>query len=170
MLSSFLHCFPASVCHWDFEGSLVENNLADSSNRRKSFVEHWPNDFWLIRCDVLGYVITIDVLPDDVLLMIFDFYLVRYQDPDFSELYFKLHHVKRKIESWQSLVHVCRRWRGLVFGSPRRLNLQLCYIPGTSAKKSVWPALPLLVLGSYSNTMYNISQKNPNRRMARITM
>ena len=30
-----------------------------------------------------------------------------------------------KIESWQSLVHVCRRRRGIVFRSPRRLN-QLC--------------------------------------------
>ena len=54
--------------------------------------------------------------------------------------------IKRKIESWQSLVHVCRRWRGLVFGSPRRLSLQLFYIPGTSAKLSldIWLALPLL--------------------------
>ena len=40
---------------------------------------------------------------------------------------------------------MCRRWRGLVFASPRRLNLRLC----TSARLSlnVWPALPLLIRG-----------------------
>ena len=55
----------------------------------------------------------------------------------------------RRIESWQSLVHVCRRWRGLVFESPRRLNLQLYCTPGASASQSldVWPALPLLING-----------------------
>ncbi len=54
---------------------------------------------------------------------------------------------KREIESWQSLAHVCRRWRSLVFGSPRRLNLQLYCTTGTSARKTldIWPALPLLI-------------------------
>jgi hypothetical protein len=32
---------------------------------------------------------------------------------------------KEDVEVWQVLVHVCRRWRSIVFGSPRRLNLQL---------------------------------------------
>ena len=56
---------------------------------------------------------------------------------------------KRKVHSWQSLVHVCRWWRGLVFASPRRMNLQLFCIPGRFARKSldVWPALPLLISG-----------------------
>src|SRR5260221_5208216 len=48
------------------------------------------------------------------------------------------------VESWQLLVHVCRRWRSLVFGSPRRLNLRLFCTPETPAKDTlaVWPALP----------------------------
>jgi hypothetical protein len=48
------------------------------------------------------------------------------------------------------LVHVCRRWRCLVFGSPRRLSLQLCYCTHSRcARKTldVWPALPLLIHG-----------------------
>jgi hypothetical protein len=99
-------------------------------------------------------VLTIDHLPDDVLLEIFDFYVVRYQDLKFIEEMFG---IQDKIESWQTLVHVCRRWRCLVFGSPRRLNLQLCcYAPRRSARKSLdvwrlpslWPALPLVILGS----------------------
>jgi len=46
--------------------------------------------------------ITIDTLPDDVLLEIFDFYLV--EDP-FRE---------NDIDAWQLLVRVCRRWRCVV--------------------------------------------------------
>jgi hypothetical protein len=88
-------------------------------------------------------VLTIDDLPDDDLLAIFDFYVIEYQD-----LVFREYDAKKKIESWQSLVHVCRRWRGLVFASPRRLNLQLCCTPRISARSlDVWPALPLLIKG-----------------------
>jgi hypothetical protein len=82
----------------------------------------------------------IDVLPDDVLLGIFDFYMTI--NPS-------LFGGKTGIEVWQSLVHVCRRWRTLVLGSPRHLNLQLCCTPKTPAKDTldVWPVLPLIVKG-----------------------
>ena len=82
----------------------------------------------------------IDILPDDILLEIFDFYMNMY--PSYGD--------KPGIEAWQSLVHVCRRWRNLVLGSPRRLNLQLYCTPKTPARDSldVWPAaLPLLIVG-----------------------
>ena len=97
-------------------------------------------------------MVTVDVLPDDVLLAIFDFYVVRYQDLGFREL--SDYNTKREIESWQSLVHVCRRWRDLAFGSPRRLNLRLCCITKTPARETldVWPALSLLIQGSVSDT------------------
>ena len=69
-----------------------------------------------------------------------------------------------KIESWQSLVHVCRRWRCLVFGSSRYLNLRLCCIPsttpGTCSRQplDIWPALPLFILGDLSRTSnYNVT-------------
>ena len=90
-------------------------------------------------------MVAIDVLPDDVLLRIFYFYVLNYRPLD--EPIFDIFNSKREIESWQSLVHVCRRWRYLVFGSPRHLNLRLFCIPGRSARKSldVWPALPLLI-------------------------
>jgi hypothetical protein len=96
-----------------------------------------------MRCDV-GQVLTIDELPDDVLLKIFDFYV----DPGYQDAYFSvLTSNKDTLESWQLLVHACRRWRGLVFESSRRLNLQLLFITGTSAGKTldVWPAFPLLI-------------------------
>ncbi len=87
-------------------------------------------------------MIRIDVLLDDTLLEIFDFYV----DIGLSLGY------KRGIEAWQSLVHVCRRWRNVVFGSPHRLNLRLLCTPKTRARDTldVWPALPLLIRGFMS--------------------
>ena len=88
--------------------------------------------------------IRIDVLPDDVLLGIFDFCVNLYP----------LYGVQTEIEAWQSLVHVCRRWRSLVLESPRRLNLRLSCTPQTPAKDKldVWPALSLLVSGNMSSS------------------
>jgi hypothetical protein len=92
----------------------------------------------------LGQLIRIDVLPDDVLLEIFDFYMVLRPVGEF----------KRDTEAWQALVHVCRRWRCLVFASPRRLNLRLCCTPDTPARDrlDVWPALPLVIGGSMASS------------------
>ena len=77
---------------------------------------------------------SIDMLPDDVLLEIFDFFAGGVG-------------MKRQIEKWQTLVHVCRRWRSLVFGSPRRLDLRLVCSDKTPARDTldVWPALPLYI-------------------------
>jgi hypothetical protein len=100
-------------------------------------------------------VVTIDVLPDDVLLIIFSFYVVRYQDLDLIRVVSRFdQYAKTKIRSWQSLVRVCRRWRGLVLGSQRHLNLQLWCTPGTNTRKTldIWPALPLLIHCGVSET------------------
>jgi hypothetical protein len=85
----------------------------------------------------------IDVLPDDALLVIFGFYMDMHPS-----------HFRENIEAWQSLVHVCRRWRSLVLGSPRSLNLRLFCTPETPAKGTldIWPALPLIVEGDMSST------------------
>jgi hypothetical protein len=47
-------------------------------------------------------------------------------------------------------VHVCRRWRCLVFGAPRRLNLKIACTNTTPAREKldVWPALPIVVRAS----------------------
>jgi hypothetical protein len=117
-------------------------------------------------------VLTIDDLPDDDLLAIFDFCVVRYQDLNFRV--FRESDTKRKIESWQSLIHVCRRWRGLVFGSPRRLNLQLVCILGTSARSSldVWPALPLLIEGRISEASVDnvVTELEQSDRICQINL
>ncbi|KAH9073490.1 hypothetical protein EDB83DRAFT_76927 [Lactarius deliciosus] len=60
-----------------------------------------------------GYINT---LPDNVLLEIFD--LCR-EGHDAGWFTFTV------AWDWHRLVHVCQRWRQLVFGSPRRLDIQL---------------------------------------------
>src|SRR5216684_1139154 len=116
-----------------------------------------PNDSWLIRCDA-GQI---EVLPDNVLLAIFDYFMVgdqslqrgflrsEYQPP--TQLITTGTDFRRAVEWWQPLVRVCRRWRGLVFQSPHRLNLQLCCMLGSVTRKTVdvWPALPLLIMNDY---------------------
>jgi hypothetical protein len=75
---------------------------------------------------------TIDKLPDDVLLGIFDFYLA-YQN----------------LDQWHKLVHVCRRWRNVVSASPRRLDLRLLCkkTRPVRAMLDIWPALPIHIEG-----------------------
>lgn len=53
--------------------------------------------------------LTNDLLPENVLLEIFEIYL----------------NEAAKTEGWYTLVHVCRRWRNVVFASPRRLDPKL---------------------------------------------
>ena len=78
-LASLVCCGSLIPIYRDFEGSLMAHNLAHPYNRREFLLAHWRHLLttagdWLIRCNV-GQVVTIDHLPDDVLLAIFDFYV-----------------------------------------------------------------------------------------------
>ena len=77
----------------------------------------------------------IDPLPDDVLLSIFKFHV-------HSDL------ASQSETAWQSLVHVCRRWRSLVFGSPGHLDLRLVCTTRTPVRDAldIWPSLPLVIV------------------------
>jgi hypothetical protein len=93
-------------------------------------------------CDV-GQV-TIDVLPDVALLEIFDCYVNQAREEEYEE------GDPFKIQAWHTLVHVCRKWRAIVLGSPRRLDLRLLCTDITPVKEmlAVWPPLPI-VIGKY---------------------
>jgi hypothetical protein len=73
--------------------------------------------------------VTIGKLSDEVLLNIFRCYL------DASP------------RVWPRLVHTCRKWRRIVFGSQRALHLRLFCTYGTPVLKILdyWPALPIVV-------------------------
>lgn len=74
---------------------------------------------------------TIGALSDDALLEVFDFYVDEEDD----------------IEGWHTLIHVCQRWRSIVFASQRRLHLRLLCTERRPVKQmlDVWPALPIII-------------------------
>ena len=103
---------------------------------------------------------TIGTLPDDILLEMFYFYAyVAFND------------------AWRTLVHVCRRWRNVVFTSPRRLNLKLVCTRTRSVREmlDIWPELPIIIL-DYEGTEIVESADNViaalelNDRVSRIDL
>jgi hypothetical protein len=90
------------------------------------------------------------MLPDEVLLKIFAFYL---EEDNFYLM-------DLSIAAWHTLVHVCRTWRIVVLGSPRRLDLRLqC---GTGRKRAsaremldTFPLLPI-VLQQYDDRTWDM--------------
>ena len=72
------------------------------------------------------------MLPDVALLGIFDFYVEFMYEAGLT---------------WYALVHVCRKWRNVVFGSPRRLGLKLNCRASTPMRETldVWPLLPIII-------------------------
>ena len=110
------------------------------------------------------------MLPDDVLLDIFHFHVVQPWE--------ERKHEEKTMKAWQSLVHVCRRWRSVVFGSPRRLNLRLVCSSSTPAGDTadIWPALPLVIedwnddIGSVDNIVALLERSDLVRRITQITL
>jgi hypothetical protein len=102
---------------------------------------------------------TIGTLSDDVLLEIFYFCAAKNYD-----------------HWWHTLVHVCRRWRNVVFASPRRLHLHLL-CSDTSLRSrimsvrdmlDIWPELPIVIegVGGVENV---IAALELNDRVSQIT-
>ena len=104
------------------------------------------------------------MLPDDVLLELFHFHVDKARNEAGYE---------GEMKAWQSLVHVCRRWRSVVFGSPRRLHLRLVCTAKTPARDTVdvWPALPLVIQdwnenrGSVDNIVALLKRRDLVRRI-----
>ena len=80
---------------------------------------------------------TISVLPDNVLLDIF--WLYKKERNEENPAY--------PVWKWHRLVHVCRRWRQVVFASPRRLDLRIRCTSGTPVREylGIWPVLPIFI-------------------------
>jgi len=105
-------------------------------------------------CDAgKNWQVTIEMLPDNTLLEIFDFYRL---DP-----------VHRSGQSggrpwkWHRLAHVCRRWRHIIYTSPRRLDLRILCKSGKPIERvlGAWPTLPLVV-GFRANSKSKSLPKN----------
>ena len=115
---------------------------------------------------VWAALVSIDTLPDELLLRIFDFDRVIYLDglaaPDRlwrPSLYW----------GWHRLVHVCRRWRSVVFKSPTFLDLKLVCGPHTLVQFTrLWPPLPIILRGNYDGLLpgdydFDAAIVHPNR-------
>jgi len=82
--------------------------------------------------------VTFDMLPDDVLLDIFDFYRTDFYCYPWT---------------WHTLAQVCRRWRQVILASPRRLDLQFLCTPSTRVREML-DFLPLtmpIMISNWSN-------------------
>ena len=81
------------------------------------------------------------MLPDYVLLETFKFYLGK----DYADKFDGNHNY----DGWQTLVHVSRRWRCIVFASPCCLDLKLYCTQRRSVNSKtldIWPALPIVIV------------------------
>jgi hypothetical protein len=96
---------------------------------------------------------TMDMLPVEVLLTIFDFCQLDSTRYGISYL---------PGSEWHSLVHVCQRWRYTVLASPRRLDLTLFCTHGTPVRKNLncWPPFPIIV--DYVTSSNHRSSPAPN--------
>ena len=86
---------------------------------------------------------TINILPDQVLLEIFDARRRMHDGPIYGSVW-----------GWLELVHVCQRWRRLIFGSPRGLDVQILCTHGTPVMESldIWPPLPIAIHYHYDKS------------------
>ncbi len=97
------------------------------------------------------------MLPDNALLDIFDLY----RDDRTTWIISFLPSPWR----WQTLTQVCRRWRYIVLGSPRRLDLRIVCTDKTPTRTSldIWPPFPIAVI-----TPFSADEKNVENLIAAI--
>jgi hypothetical protein len=109
---------------------------------------------------------TINNLPDEVLLEIFDLYRHTFGDQLSSE------RVWNNKNGWFKLAHVCHNWRSVVLASPSRLRLRLYFSSKTPTRAVVlerFSHLPIIV--NYSSVVWKGSAperlisalRHPNR-------
>ena len=106
----------------------------------------FPRLFVLTKLDDIGpfrLLATIATLPDNPLLEVFSFYVEEAYDAYNPDGFYGI----ENLETWCTLIHVCRRWRALVFASPRRLNLRLVCTRRKPVRDmlGIWPTFPIVI-------------------------
>jgi len=93
----------------------------------------------------VGYEMTTEMLPDNVLLEIFDF----------CKYGLSFHGYSGWVWRRKMLTQVCRRWRLISLGSPRRLDLRIVCTNTTPTRTSldIWPPLPITIKKSPSHLL-----------------
>ena len=97
----------------------------------------------------------IDILPEDVLLEVFDAYR---QD---MELLPRYENIWNSRDGWFKLAHVCPRWRRLVLLSPIRLHVHLLFTPRRSSRVTMLKRLhPFPILVDYRAACWTVREEN----------
>ncbi len=94
----------------------------------------WDAGLLVGKPDTHRFAMKMDMLPGDVLLQIFDFCHL-----DATETLGD--------DWWHALVHVCQRWRQLMFALASHFNLQLLCNHKTHVRKKLdfWPNFPIVI-------------------------
>ena len=115
---------------------MVERNIRYNLKSLEGLTRQSRGTFLVQHPPTIAYLydigkVTIKMLPDEILLEIFELYIAEHVDE----------------EGWEMLVHVCQRWQYVTFAAPRRLGLQIICTAKTQARTmlDVWPALPILI-------------------------
>jgi hypothetical protein len=106
-------------------------------------------------------LVTIEALPDEILLYVFDFCKLKQASMNNSAFWpgkWPGEWPGLWPRIWHTLVHVCQRWRYIVFSSPLRLDLRLYCSDRISMKEmlNVWPPFPIEIRSSTDNIGDNI--------------
>ena len=119
--------------------------------KKANVCDNWPDTPGAItELDNIGpprWNVAFETLSDDVLIEIFDLYLDKDENMDPWYAPDNEEDERHSYDAWYALVHVCQRWRYVVFESPRRLNLRLhCSRRRVREMLDVWPAaLPIVI-------------------------
>ena len=86
--------------------------------------------------------VTVNILPDNIFREIFAFCL--------SDIVATFYDYFFHMAEWKRLVQVCQRWRQIIYGSPRYLDLHLysSYVMPFRKSLSLWPDFPLILVYS----------------------
>ena len=102
--------------------------------------------------------VTVDILPDDVILNIFHFVRLIYADlghlaklPNGVSFYAgERDLIEWRRSWWYPLIHVCREWRSVIFASPNFLDLRLVCVPYTRIELiGIWPPFPIIIRNNF---------------------
>ncbi|KAH9161031.1 hypothetical protein EDB89DRAFT_2081002 [Lactarius sanguifluus] len=139
--SASVSAWALGVVHLTLRSTVEEKTREDSEHDPHSMTDHrlsLRNNCGRVQSKNYRGGVTIDVLPDNVFLDISDFCL---REPTTDRI-----KIIQRTKEWQRLVHVCQRWRRIVFASPHRLDLHLGCSYGTPIRQNLgfWPlTLPL---------------------------